>query len=260
MLLFEPKYETYQDVKQTLSTWGIPVWVSAILVFFYLLVQPSDRAALLAWSSSLVPRWVSQLGTPVLLLLAAYLASHLLTHVLEAHDRLYDRYLVGWRRHYDDEVILPALLRPFECESQSAVCDVAKRDPKRFMEAAFYTFVGDRDTKIRRNLVVKFYERITKYWLTQIIEMALLALGVLFLLYAIAAELASLRYPSFAPLSLSRYLSGVLAIAAVFLLARVMARVTLRSVRAATLDEIRDIHENHMPALRDTVMRLLDNG
>jgi hypothetical protein len=100
----------------------------------------------------------------------------------------------------------------------------------QFQEKLYYPFVGDRDPKIPKNKLVRFYEVITIYWLTQINEIVILGLTSLII---------GCRY--FGPTDLTyRSLLGkdLIAVVIVFILNRVWVRASLNKVRRATEEEI----------------------
>ena len=240
MPLFKPEYETYQDVKQTLYAWGRWVWFAALTVIYYGVFSTGTRKAV----ADHLPGWipvrdaVARVGPLAALLVLGTLVSHVVTHVLEAHDRFYDRYIVRWRRRYDERVILARLLVPVHPQVAATARAFYQKSSREFMQKAYYHFVGDREPRIRHNLVVRFYERVTKYWLTQIIELAIVVLGVTVAVHGILTGLASW--------ALVRRLAYVVL---AFAITRLAARLALKAVRVATEDEIEDIHSGHLPEL-----------
>ncbi len=48
---------------------------------------------------------------------------------------------------------------------------------QQFQKRLYYPYVGDRNLKIPKNKLVRFYEVVIVYWLTQINEIVLLAIS-----------------------------------------------------------------------------------
>lgn len=126
--------------------------------------------------------------------------------------------------------------------------EVARSNTRAFQEQLFYPYVSDRDALIGKNKLVRFYETITPYWLTQINEIVIVVLIV-----AVAA------YRWFGPDDLSyrtSLLTSAIVLAAVFVLNRFWARSCLKKVRRATIDEIDAIILDHKPDLGTRLTRL----
>ena len=104
-----------------------------------------------------------------------FVLGYFLVVFFEVHDMVYDRFIVKWRYYYDIDFILPRLTRPLANKLSSTFYIQAERNKYEFMKP-FYVFVGDGDGEFRisANLRVRFYERILKYWITQISEILLL--------------------------------------------------------------------------------------
>lgn len=97
----------------------------------------------------------------------------------------------------------------------------------------YYDFVGDGKKGIEENTRVRFYERVTWYWVTQINEIFIL----LFLLFIPVYVMA---YPN-SSLTTSNLAVFVLVLLALGLTNRWLIRVTLKATSQATLDEIEEI-------------------
>src|SRR6185312_14878484 len=147
--------------------------------------------------------------------------------------RIYDKYVIRWRHRYDSEFVLPHLLRPIWSEVRESFENEIAENPEQAMKRLYYPFVGDLEPKIRKNLLVRLYERITVYWLTQVCE---LLLAVIFLSMA----LARVSGPTDAAYR-DRLLNTALVVGILFVANRAWARNALDGVRRATLDEIQDI-------------------
>ena len=230
-------YDTYQDVRKNLFRYSVPSLVVAGF-FAYLLILPvhhqQEIVRLLEFVSSTAP-WKELLGTGLGIGVFVVLA-FLLTEIFQVHDKWYDRYVVKWRHGYATDFILPSLVLPYGCHLNYRFREAAGIHTGKFLEQLFYPYVADRDLKIPKNKVVRFYEVVTVYWLTQINEIVLLMLGALVVVYrfAGAAELAHLE----------KLLWASVVLAACFLVNRLWRGHSLAKVRSATEEEIRAIHHN----------------
>lgn len=183
MSLFEPKYEDYQSVKINLVAWSVPLWAAVAIAVYYGALPPDHRAALQA-RLPIAGEWVRGVGALAAFAVVGVALSSFFVHVLEIHDRVYDRRIVRWRATYDRAFILPELLKPLGPRVPLVALTIAQDNSKAAMKVLFYAFVGDREPKIRKNLVVRFYEVITKYWLTQLMEVAALLVVIIDVVYA----------------------------------------------------------------------------
>jgi hypothetical protein len=234
MSIFKPEYETYQDVKSTLAWWATPVWGLVVFATYFFVLLERHRAALL----SLVPglsEWVAQVGLVSALLLLGGVVAHFAAHVLEVHDHLYDRYVVKWRDRYAREKMIPFLLSPYQERLSREVMEAALAKPGKTLSKMFYPFAGDRDAKIKQNLIVRFYERITKYWLTQTVEVASLVL---------VAVTGGYGMTFYGPKDGKRAVSLILVAIAVIVINRIVAWRLRIGVWEATKAEIEDIHSS----------------
>jgi hypothetical protein len=245
MSIFEPKFETYQDVKTTLTWWSIPFWLAMLLAIYFGIMPPDHRATLKTLFPGLTD-WVGNTGSFLVAVALAGALSQFMIHVVEVHDRVYDRFVVKWRQDYDVLFILPSLLKPLEHDVPLAALSVAQANRQFFMERLYYNFVGDRDMKIRKNLVVRFYEVITKYWLTQLLEVAALLVVLVDVVYALADRLLGrLMRPTL-------YWTLVAALA-VWVLARVSALLARPRVARHTTAQIEAIHKDCAQLFRTAV-------
>jgi hypothetical protein len=230
-------YDTYQDVRRNLFFYSIPFLIGAGFFCFWRILPAGHQNAiwsLLSYISN-SEGWKIFSGTGVGIVLFI-LVAYALTELFQVHDQLWDKYLKKWRYYYAIDYILPRLIQPFACHVNFRFREEAEKRTGAFQKALYYPFVGDRDTKIPKNQLVRFYEVITVYWLTQINEIVLFILGAIIAGYAILGP-TDREYRT-------KLLSdcGILVVA--FLLNRLWARFALAKVRRATEDEIRAIHED----------------
>lgn len=173
--------QQYQDVKATLQ-WYLAILMSILGIAFYAVILPPEHREMVSTLSGLIPS--SQLvGSGVLMVLCGFVG-WVLVFGLEIHDKIYDRYVVRWRHDYDLRFVLPALVRPMASELSPRFHEVAAENRYEFMKA-FYHFVADyeHDHKVMENLVVRFYEAVTKYWITQLNELAFIFVYVALVTY-----------------------------------------------------------------------------
>jgi hypothetical protein len=101
--------------------------------------------------------------------------------------------------------------------------------------------VGDRDLKIPKNKLIRFYEVVTIYWLTQINEIVLLGLWGLTIYYGWFGTV-DLPY-------LIKLFNNLVLVMVAIIVNRAWARASLSKVRRATEDEISSVLDN--PELRN---------
>lgn len=230
-------YKTYQDVRRNLFFYSIPVLVLAGFLDFFFILPAGNREAISSLAKSLTdsPVWKGVLNTGCGLIIFI-LVAFLLTEILQVHDRWYDKYVVRWRERYDTDFILPRLIQPFSSGTNYRFYEEAEQHAGRFLEDLYYPFVGDRDVKIPKNKLLRFYEVVTIYWLTQINEIVLISAAVLVLYFRFAGP-ADLGYRT-------HLLDDSIAVCVLWILNRVWVWFSRNSVRNATEDEIRAIHAN----------------
>jgi hypothetical protein len=234
--------KTYQDVKKNLSWAGAGVlWLVALVV--YLAVLPPAHREAVNLAAARIPEWAS-----VSVLVVFTVAAGLLFGVLMIHDDFYDAYVIRWRERYDLNFLLPALLAPLARDVDPAFWSQARAKRNTVMRRVFYPFTRDRDGAISENTRVRFYERVTYYWITQIIEMGLLVLVGIALVYWVVYAATNLD-----PTTLLPVLIGAVA---AFGVNRVFRRHALRGVETATREEIAEIHEEHRAVLEKRVRDL----
>jgi hypothetical protein len=232
-------YTTYQDVRRNLFKYSVPFLIGAgFAAYAFILPEPHQTAivGLLQKIATSEP-WKSLIGVGTGTAVFAFLA-FLMTEVLKLHDRWYDKYIVRWRADFDVTFILARLLQPFLSRTIQRFWVEAARNRHQFMERLYYPYVGDLETRIPKNTLVRFYEVVTVYWLTQINELVLITLLLLCGVYSLSA---------FARLDHGyavRLLWTVLTIVGLLALNRLWIRRERRSVTRAAADEIRAIHDN----------------
>jgi hypothetical protein len=230
-------YDTYQDVRQNLFRYSVPFLIFAGF-FAFLRILPSEHqkavTQLIEYASTRQP-WKGALGTG-LGIGAFTVIAFVLTEILQIHDKWYDRYVTKWRHRYATDFILPRLVQPFANFLNYRFHEQAEIYTRQFQEQLFYPFVGDRDLKIPKNRLVRFYEAITPYWLTIINEIVLLFLIALIAVYRFVGP-PDLAYRT-------ALLTNCLIVGFVFIGNRLAMQRYLALVRTATSEEIRAIHED----------------
>jgi hypothetical protein len=173
-------YETYQDVRRNLFFYSIPVLVVAGICAFLFVLPPTLQQTisdqLESLTNSTIGKGILKFGSGVVVFA---LIAFLMTEILQVHDRWYDRHFVKWRYEYAVDFILPRLIQPFASQTNYRFYEEAALHVKEFQERLYYPFVGDRDLKIPKNKLLRFYEVVTIYWLTQINEIVILFLAIL---------------------------------------------------------------------------------
>lgn len=223
--------ETYQHVKADLTA------VTVVLLYLYgffaasTILPSAHRDIIKNFLATVTENFFLQQGILIPLLTGIAVV---LVYLLEIHDRIYDRFVIRWRKYYDIDLTLRALCMPFGNKLRERFLEEAQRDRGPFMRDLFYHFVRDRDHRISRNAIVRFYERIWKYWITQINELLLIALFVLAAFYGLFGRGHNVEF----------YVPVI--IFGLVIANRFFAIVWLAPVRRATLEEIHEIHENHL--------------
>jgi|GEM_PF-1406881 len=238
--------KAYQDVKANLQ-WYTTVVLGATGFLFYLFVLPDAHRRTVSTLFGQIPPSLN-VGLGIILLLFGFL-SWLLIFGFEIHDKVYDRYFIRWRLYYDLDFILPTLVRPFIHKLDKRFFHVAQNNRQEFMKP-FYHFVADyeHEHKVKQNLIVRFYEAVTKYWITQINDIILFCLLLLTFAYYLV-------YKSLA-LPLNTIVNTNFLIAALFLINRYCCRRSRERLRRATADEIEDIHNEFSGELETQLKEL----
>jgi len=235
----------YLVVKAKLQ-WYTTLVLGLIGLLFYLFLLPDWHRRTVDKILGQVPS--SSIGYGFIMVLFGFLG-WLLIFGFEIHDKVYDRYFTKWRFYYDLDFVLPTLVRPFTHKLDRRFFECAKNNRYVFMKL-FYDFVEDYEhkRKIKENRIVRFYEAITKYWITQINEILLFFLLLLtFACYFVYSSLA---------LSLNTIVNINFIIAILFLINRYFVRRSKETVRLATTDEIEDIHNNFSNELEEELKKL----
>ena len=244
--------KTYQDVKNTLRWYTLAASAPVgMFLYFYLIPEPQRKRIEDLFSKFSSAPIISSIGAAALITGCFVFLSWFLIFVFEVHDKVYDRYFIRWRYFYDVDLILPTLTRPCAPALDPRFFDTAGRHLYHFMKP-YYHFVadGEHDHKISENLILRFYEAITKYWITQINEVLLIAALIIdFVYFWIYRQLNM----DFERVSLTCFIIIVCAI-----VNRAGAQLFLNSVRRATLDEIEDIHGRYIPELENELKKLHD--
>jgi hypothetical protein len=126
--------------------------------------------------------------------------------------------------------------------------EVAEENRYGFMKDLYYHFVGDDEPKVKRKFLVRFYESITKYWITQINELLLFtSLVATFVFYFLYSGLGR-------PVEVLRV--ALIFIFSLLLLNRFFVVHERKAVRPKTGDEISDIHERLSDELRKRLIQI----
>jgi len=222
----------YQDVKTTL------VWYTCTVVFTitFIICLFLFEEKFTAWCKQIkeIESLLKLGGFGVGELLFSGFFGYVLIFLFEIHDKIYDRYIVRWRYFYDIDFILPRLTRPFAQKLSRSFYYKAEQDKTTFMQP-YYVFVGDGDHefKIKDNLILRFYEKILKYWMTQINEL---------ILFFVFVSVVVLKFWS--SITTDKLFVILIVCVVLFLLNRFFVSITRSSVRYATVEEIEAIHSS----------------
>lgn len=244
-------YDTYQDVRHNLFLYSTPVLIAAgFFAYFGILPQSAqNQAARIIGSLASSPIWKDVLGGLSGVAFFSILA-FLMTEILQIHDQYYDKFVIKWRLRYATDFILPRLTQPFSSLMNHRFYEEAEGHIRQFQERLYYPFVGDRDLKIPKNALVRFYEVVTLYWLTQINEIVLILLVAMILVCRFLGP-SDLSYRT-------ALLNDLLVVSGIWLLNRIWIWTSREKVRRATEDEIAAIHgdENLLRQLEDKLRQL----
>jgi hypothetical protein len=246
---FKFGYDTYQDVRHNLFLYSVPFLIGAgFFAFFCVLPTPNQQAIVrfLEFVSNTQP-WKGLLGTGIGVIAFAVIA-FLLTEIIQVHDQWYDKYIIKWRHQYATDFILPRLIQPWSSRTNYRIFEQADANIRQFQERLYYPYVGDRDLKIPKNKLVRFYEVVTVYWLTQVNEIVLLALSAIIVYYGFRGP-ADVHYRT-------TLFNDLVIVIAAFIVNRAWVRSSLGKVRRATEEEIWAILDN--AALRNDLERRLE--
>lgn len=242
----ELKFETYQDVRRNLvaiTTAALTTGAAVAVLFVF-----SDAHRQLALDAYDRLQGIER-GVPAIVVVIAGVIAWALVDLLRVVDN-YDRFVVRWRASFDADVIVARLYMPFAERVDRRFMDLAPEHRREFMNALFYEFVRDRDAVVKRNLVVRFWERSMRYWLGQMFEILLLVSIALVIAYRMLAQLTER--------DADRLFGTVCVVGALLVLNRLFIRTARAQVRAATLEEIDDIVTNHCAQLLQQVRKIAD--
>ncbi|MDE3181259.1 MAG: hypothetical protein KGM47_16570 [Acidobacteriota bacterium] len=231
---FKFAYDTYQDVRHNLFLYSIPFLIAAgFFTFFRVLPTPNQQAIVRFFElvSNTQP-WKGLLGTGVGVVAFAAIA-FLLTEIIQIHDQWYDKHIIRWRHQYATDFILPRLILPWSSRTNYRIFEAADANVRQFQERLYYPYVGDRDLKIPKNKLVRFYEAVTVYWLTQLNEIVLLAVSAIIVYYGFRGP-ADVYYRT-------TLFNDLVIVIVAFFVNRAWVRSSLVKVRRATEEEIRAI-------------------
>lgn len=243
------KYESYQDVRSNLSGYTALLLLIIGAAWFYLILPEAHRTAVLNFFDKInLESGYLSLIKGVSYISIVLLLAYILIEILKIHDHFYDRHITKWRYYYAIDFIIPRLVYPFANHLTKRFYIDSTDHVLAYQNALFYHFVSDRDTKIRKNTLLRFYEKVTNYWITQVNEIFIIITIMLIVGY------------SFYDASNTEYyrqllIMLVLTIAA-FMINRLITLRTLKGVRSLTEEEIFEIHDNHKSELESRLQQL----
>ena len=231
------KYDTYQDVRKNLFTYSIPFFIVAgFMTFNYVFPQSLQKTILFFVENNIKQQnWQyiikGGIGSVIFIIIA-----FLFTEIFQLHDQFYDKFIIKWRKGYAIDFIQIRLIQPFSNRLNYRFFEELNKNVGQFQERLFYPFVGDRDHKISKNKLIRFYEAITPYWLTQTNEI----LFVIIILVSIFIHIFIEK-----PYTHSSVLTtSITVLLVLFVLNRIWRNRIIKRVRSATYDEIKSIHED----------------
>lgn len=239
------KLETYQDVKVNLAWYtSVLLLIIFILGCFFLFGE-----TFVEWLRNFKDRLSSIIGSTISMITVSFFVGWILVFLFEIHDKIYDRYVIRWRYYYTLDFLLPYLTKPIANRLDKSFWHKASQNIYEFMKP-FYVFVGDGEdeNRINKNLRVRFYERIMKYWITQINEIVLFLcfIAIIFFTYMKMVPYTKLTYS---------YITIIL----FFLVNRLFIRFARDGARQTTMDEIEEIHKKFLKVLNEEFSKLHDN-
>ncbi len=225
-------YKTYQDVKNNLIYWTVILLIPTTIIIYFLFLNQSQQ--------TLISDLITNIGANSLLAtlasaicIASYsFLAFVLIYGMQIHDLVYDKYIIKWRERYDTEFILPRLTEPFKDDLPKNFSDYAKHYRYKFM-GPYYDFVGDLKGGIEENTRIRFYERVTWYWITQLNE--------IFILVFLITTPVFVLFTSGANFNLHRFAIFMLILITLGLFNRWLVRRSLMATTEATQDEINEI-------------------
>jgi hypothetical protein len=252
--MFNPPlvFKTYQDVKNNLVYWAFVLLLLSTGIIYLLILNPTQKQAVDSFIASLGTNgFVATLAGGLLIGIYSVIAIGLI-YGIQIHDIVYDRMVIRWRERFDTEFILTKLTEPVKQHLPKNFLDYAIRYRYQFMKP-YYDFVGDGKKGIDENTRVRFYERVTWYWITQLNE-------IFILLFLIGTPIYVLAY-STSSLTTSGFAGFVLFLIALWIINRWLIRLTLVAIAQATLDEIEEIlaKPENIQTLRESYTQLCNS-
>lgn len=243
-------FKTYQDVKNNLVYWTtVLLLLSTLIIYLLILNQPQQKA---------VNDFIASLGTNAFVAALSgvsvigifFVIAIGLIYGVQIHDLVYDKLIIKWRERFDTEFILHSLTEPIKADLPKNFSDFAIRYRYQFMKP-YYEFVGDGKKGIEENTRIRFYERVTWYWITQLNE-------VFILFFLIGTPVYVLAYSSNS-ISTSTLAAYMLALVGLGIINRWLIRLTKSATAQATQDEIDEIlsKQENIDALRERYKQLL---
>jgi hypothetical protein len=218
------------------------VWAGGILLFCFacgtfLVMAPAQQEAIRLALSSVPLKPPEQFSALAVL---SVVLSVVLVGFFKVHE-LYDRYALKWRERYDLDFIVPTLVRPFANRLDSSFAPVARDHRREVMNDLFYHFVRDGNPLIAENFVVRFYVRILRFWITCLVEVAVVVFLACALILSLLAFASSEGISTaVGGLGVGLLLGGI---------NRWLNMKSLESVKRATSEEIDEIHRACLPEL-----------
>ena len=249
--MFKPPlvFKTYQDVKNNLVYWTLVVLLVSTGVIYLVVLNPTQKQVVDAFVTSLgMNGFVSALAGAFVIAIYGIIAIGLI-YGIQIHDIVYDRLIIKWRERFDIEFILARLTEPIKQFLPKNFTDYATRYRYEFMKP-YYGFVGDGKKGIEENTRIRFYERVTWYWFTQINEILILVFLLIVPVYVIAYSGSSMTTSNLAVF--------MLVLVALGLMNRWFIRLTLKATAQATLDEIEEIltKQENIQSLKERYIQL----
>ncbi len=242
-------FKTYQDVKNNLVYWTMLLLMVSTAIIYLLILNHAQRQPIIDFVTSLGSNgFVAAVASGLIIVLYAIFAVGLI-YAVQIHDLVYDSKIIRWRERYDVDFILTKLTEPLKSDLPTNFADFAVRYRYQFMKP-YYDFVGDGKRGIEENTRIRFYERVTWYWVTQLNE-------IFILLFLIGTPIYVLVYPG-SGLSLNSFATFMLVLVVLGLINRWLIRLTRNATAQATIDEIDEILEKqeNIERLRESYKKL----
>lgn len=243
------KYEKYKDVRSNLSGYTALLLLLVSVVWYFVILIPSHQSNVnkiysLVQANDVVTYGLKSFTMAGICALIAYL----FIEVIKIHDDFYDRYITRWRKHYAVDYIIPVLVSPLANHLLPRFYLDSVTHTGKYQEDLYYPFVGDGNQTFNRHKVIRFYECVTPYWMTIVNELVLIANLVFVIAYSLFFDLS--------PNQIVKLFYVVITLIGLFALNRIFIGRTLNSVKAATREEIFEIHSNHLPELTNRLNAL----